>query len=201
MKKHYYHSNIKRRFAQAAAVGILIGSLTIGLIRPGAEAVDGGFDATFEGDTPVAVGALVIHATAAEPEPEPRLFTDAEIYAMKIARWEAMKEARKEQPEPETEPKMTYLGNWRITGYDTCARCCGKTDGITASGEKAVVGVTCAGPKSLPFGTRIWIDGIGERVVQDRGGAINGQHIDVLCSDHAECFSITGWYDVWEVIE
>lgn len=106
MKKHYYHSNRKRRFAQAAAVGILIGSLTIGLIRPGAEAVDGGFDATFEGDTPVAVGALVIPGKAAEPETEPerveqqRLFTDEEIFAMKWASWEEKKAAEKERPEP-----------------------------------------------------------------------------------------------------
>lgn len=33
-----------------------------------------------------------------------------------------------------SEETRTYLGRYYVTGYDTCAACCGKTDGITASG-------------------------------------------------------------------
>lgn len=90
---------------------------------------------------------------------------------------------------------MTYLGSYYVTGYDTCAACCGKTDGITASGTTATVGRTCAA-NGLPFGTRLWIEGIGERTVEDRGG-MRGQHIDVLCADHPDCYAVTGWYEVW----
>lgn len=106
-----------------------------------------------------------------------------------------------QEEEAEPEPTMRYLGNYKITGYDTCARCCGKTDGVTASGTQATVGRTCAADKSLPFGTILYIEGIGYRTVEDRGGAIKGGRIDVLCADHPSCYALTGWYDVYVVEE
>ena len=98
---------------------------------------------------------------------------------------------------PPSEPTKTYLGTSYITGYDICYECCGKIDGITASGAKATVGRTIAAPSNLPFGTRLYIDGIGERVVEDRGGSISGQRLDLLCNNHSECYAITGYYDVY----
>lgn len=71
-----------------------------------------------------------------------------------------------------------------ITAYCPCVKCCGKSDGITASGVKAVEGVTVAMNKSIPFGTKIYIDGVGERIVQDRGGAIKGNKIDLYFDSH-----------------
>ena len=73
---------------------------------------------------------------------------------------------------------------YTITAYCPCVKCCGKTDGITASGVKAIEGVTVATDKSIPFGTKIYIDGVGERIVQDRGGAIKGNRIDLYFGDH-----------------
>lgn len=74
----------------------------------------------------------------------------------------------------------TYI----ITAYCYCAKCCGKTDGITASGVKAIEGVTVATDNSIPFGTKIYIDSVGERIVQDRGGAIKGNKIDLYFDSH-----------------
>lgn len=72
-----------------------------------------------------------------------------------------------------------------VTAYCSCYRCCGKTNGITASGARATEGVTIAADTNkLPFGTRVYIEGVGERVVQDRGGAIRGNRIDLFFSDH-----------------
>ena len=96
--------------------------------------------------------------------------------------------------------ELVYLGNFYITGYDICMDCCGKTDGITASGAKATVGRTVAATRDFSFGTVLYIDGIGARVVEDRGG-MKGQHLDVLCEDHPACYAITGHYDVWEVMK
>jgi 3D (Asp-Asp-Asp) domain-containing protein len=76
-----------------------------------------------------------------------------------------------------------------ITAYCACVQCCGKTDGITASGVKAVEGVTVATDKSIPFGTKIYIDGVGERIVQDRGGAIKGNRIDLYFESHQEALN------------
>lgn len=94
-------------------------------------------------------------------------------------------------------PQKRYLGQFKITGYDTCAACCGKSDGITASGTQATVGRTCAAASGLPFGTRLWIEGLGERIVEDRGGAIKGNRIDVLCANHPDCYAVTGIYEVY----
>lgn len=97
----------------------------------------------------------------------------------------------------EPEPRMTYLGRYDVVGYDLCPACCGYNGGITKSGAAATVGRTAA-VNGLPFGTVLYIDGIGERVVEDRGNLANGV-IDVLCNDHGECFAITGVYDVYVV--
>lgn len=80
--------------------------------------------------------------------------------------------------------KQYETETYTITAYCPCVKCCGKTDGITASGVKAVEGITIATDKSIPFGTRIYIDGVGERIVQDRGGAIKGNRIDIYFNDH-----------------
>ena len=122
------------------------------------------------------------------------------------------------KPEPEVETKVeqdtnqevvdnncnnnnenTYLGKFYITGYDICVSCCGKTDGVTSSGDLAVVGQTIATSSNFAFGTKLYIEGLGTYTVQDRGGAINGNKIDVLCNNHEECYAITGYYDVYLV--
>lgn len=57
----------------------------------------------------------------------------------------------------------------------------------TASGEPVTPGVTVAAdPDVLPMGTRVYIDGIGERVVQDTGGVIRGRKIDLAVESHEE---------------
>lgn len=85
-----------------------------------------------------------------------------------------------------------YFGTCKLTAYCPCYLCCGKYPddpgyGLTASGEMAQEGITIAMDK-LPFGTRVYIENVGIRVVQDRGGAIKGNRIDIFCSTHERCF-------------
>jgi 3D (Asp-Asp-Asp) domain-containing protein len=42
------------------------------------------------------------------------------------------------------------------------------TGNLTAAGDWPVAGVTVAAPRSVPLGTRVYIEGVGPRVVQDR---------------------------------
>lgn len=78
----------------------------------------------------------------------------------------------------------TYTETYTLTAYCPCEKCCGKTDGITASGIKAVEGVTIAADTNvLPFGTQVIIDD-NIYTVQDRGGAIKGNRIDVYFDTH-----------------
>lgn len=73
-----------------------------------------------------------------------------------------------------------------VYAYDAGACCCAPfADGLTASGVPAV-GRICAAPPEYPFGTRLWIEGLGEYVVQDRGGDITGNRLDILFATHAE---------------
>ena len=75
-----------------------------------------------------------------------------------------------------------YLGVFTIYAYCPCAKCCGKQTGITASGTKATEGRTVAA--DLPFGTVVEIEGIGERIVEDRG--VEGKVIDLFMDGHDE---------------
>ena len=99
-----------------------------------------------------------------------------------------VEESRAEDTKVER-PQSVTTSLYTITAYCHCAKCCGKSDGITASGEKAVEGITVAMDKSIPFGTKIYIDGIGERIVQDRGGAIKGNRIDLYFDSHQEALN------------
>ena len=98
---------------------------------------------------------------------------------------------------------VKYIGRFKITYYCSCKQCTGSGTGITASGVKATDGVTVAADTSiLPFGTKLYIQGIGERMVQDRGGAIKGNKIDVYVSNHNQIPSVgTHYSDVWLVIK
>ena len=78
--------------------------------------------------------------------------------------------------------------NMEVTAYCGCEKCCGShADGITASGYKLQDGdKVIAAPKSFAFGTKICIPGYGLASVEDRGGAITGNRIDVYFHTHEE---------------
>ena len=74
-----------------------------------------------------------------------------------------------------------------VTAYCPCAICCGVMGGtgITASGRQAVQGVTVAGPRSLPLGTKVLISGLGVFTVQDRLAKRYDDRFDVFFADHS----------------
>ena len=75
------------------------------------------------------------------------------------------------------------------TGYCPCSKCCGKTNGITAMGTKATQGKTVAMSSKYAFGTKIEIKGMGTYTVEDRGGAIQGNKIDIYFNTHSQALS------------
>jgi 3D (Asp-Asp-Asp) domain-containing protein len=84
-------------------------------------------------------------------------------------------------------PDYTDLGVFKLTAYCSCVECCGKSDGITASGTKATAGRTVAVDNSLiPFGTKLMIDGVETYVAEDTGGAVRGMVIDIYFDSHRE---------------
>lgn len=93
--------------------------------------------------------------------------------------------------------QMIPIGTCRLTGYDACIRCCGKTNGITASGTYAQANRTI-GMKGYPYGTRVYIEGLGYYIVEDTG-YLGYNHVDVFCNNHTECYAITGYRNVYIV--
>lgn len=87
----------------------------------------------------------------------------------------------------------SYVGEFTLTAYCTekYAHICGTGTGITASGAPVTPGVTVAADLSvLPLGTVVYIEGVGVRMVQDTGGALQGQHLDVAVNGaHADAIS------------
>lgn len=82
---------------------------------------------------------------------------------------------------------LTYLGTYKLTYYCSCTKCCGKSDGITASGVKAQEGVTVAS-NSIALGTKISING-QIYTVQDRGGMASNV-IDIYVSSHEKALKL-----------
>lgn len=76
-------------------------------------------------------------------------------------------------------------GTYKITAYCPCAKCCGKATGRTASGTRATAGRTVAASSQFSFGTQLNIGG-HVYTVEDRGGAINGNRIDIYVNSHSE---------------
>ena len=97
---------------------------------------------------------------------------------------------------------------FEVTGYCNCGLCCSwerpwfglgspvicsgpnkgkpKAVGVTASGTRAGYGTVAADTAVLPFGTIVYVPGYGYGRVEDRGGAITGQRLDLWYSSHEE---------------
>jgi 3D (Asp-Asp-Asp) domain-containing protein len=80
------------------------------------------------------------------------------------------------------------MGEYRITGYSPCVICCGKSDGITADGTYApgFQGRLASAPKDIPFGTKLWVAGVGVVQVHDRGSAIKGRRLELFFQKYNE---------------
>lgn len=92
------------------------------------------------------------------------------------------------------------------TGYCKCKKCCNwkrnwyfkpviasggskgqtKAVGKTASGTKGKPGTIAADTSRYPFGTVMYVPGYGYGRVEDRGGAIVGDRIDLFFKSHKE---------------
>lgn len=95
-------------------------------------------------------------------------------------------------------PEYEELGTYKLTAYCSCSKCCGKSDGITASGVKAQAGRTVAA-KNLSFGTELMING-EIYTVEDRG--VGSGVVDIFFDSHSEALDFGVKYaKVYEVVK
>jgi 3D (Asp-Asp-Asp) domain-containing protein len=93
-----------------------------------------------------------------------------------------------------------------ITAYCNCGRCCQwhldaagapvfssgsfkgrpKEIGVTASGKQAGPGTVAASPSGLPLGTLLYIEDTGVFRVEDRGGGLQNDQLDIWFPTHEE---------------
>ena len=112
--------------------------------------------------------------------------------------YEPMPEETEPTPEPTPEPDKYWYGTCRITYYCNCEICCGGwAGGATASGATPCAGWTVANG-SLPFGTRVLING-HEYCVEDRG--VGGEAFDIYCDSHDQALSGGLYYTDVYIIE
>ena len=72
-----------------------------------------------------------------------------------------------------------------VTAYCACRRCTGHySGGPTASGLMPVSRRTVAGPAWMPFGSKVYISGVGWRTVEDRMDGNPPGRLDVYFRDH-----------------
>lgn len=109
-----------------------------------------------------------------------------------------LKSELKQEPKQELKQEWKSLGEFKITAYCSCRKCCGvwaknrpldengKEIVYTASGERAEAGKTIAVDTSvIPFGTEVRI---GDTVytAQDTGSAVKGNVIDIYFDSHED---------------
>jgi len=88
-------------------------------------------------------------------------------------------EAQPETPRADAAPDgLVYVGDYQLTAYEWTGNPC-------ANGNYPTEGFTVAS-NTFPIGTRLYIEGIGERVVEDTGG-MSGDVIDIYMGDPSEC--------------
>ena len=98
----------------------------------------------------------------------------------------------------EPEPPIEWL-EFRATAYCPCEKCCGKWATLRPTdenGQPIVYGATgiilqsgvnvAADTSIYPMGTVLEIQDFGEFIVQDRGGSIKGNRIDIYFDNHDE---------------
>ncbi|MCR5415154.1 MAG: 3D domain-containing protein [Kiritimatiellae bacterium] len=118
----------------------------------------------------------------------------------------AVREIRRRYFPPPLPPPGADEMDILATGYCNCGICCSWTTNAQGKavysygkmkGKPKIVGRTCSGttahrgtiaadPKLFKFGTRLEVPGYGEGVVEDVGGAIKGDHIDLWFPTHEE---------------
>ena len=97
----------------------------------------------------------------------------------------------------DTDPfeEMAYMGTWRVTAYAYTGSPC-------ANGNYPETGYTIA-HNSLPFGTKVFIEGVGFRTVEDRGPEwLGDEWCDLYLDDYDSCVQWGNQYrKVWLVTE
>lgn len=103
----------------------------------------------------------------------------------------------KEKPKSSSSSSGSSSGNGKVltmvaTAYGPNCKGC---SGYSATGmnlkKNPTPKVVAVDPSVIPLGTRVWVEGYGEAIAADTGGAIKGNRIDVLVP--SEAYARSNW--------
>ncbi|WP_237705296.1 3D domain-containing protein [Bacillus coahuilensis] len=102
---------------------------------------------------------------------------------------EEVTSATNEQSNPVDDEVLKELTVSATAYTATCEGC----SGITATGinllENPDAKVISVDPSVIPLGSKVWVEGYGEAIAGDTGGAIKGNKIDVFIADKQEAIN------------
>lgn len=147
------------------------------------------------------IGPCVYHATIYQLEKEEWIESTEDVLRFDIAAEDSeLGEITVELVEVETveQPTLECMGEYRLTAYCSCKKCCkqwaenrpldefGNEIVYGASGAVLEAGKSIAvDPDVIPYGTTVIING-HEYIAQDCGGSIKGSCIDIYFDSHEE---------------
>lgn len=144
-----------------------------------------------------------------------QLTQERDIYASRFQNW-SDRAIRDEENISALQDRLDSMANGKVyleeagtfmcTAYCTEQRqhICGEGHGITASGQPIQADVTVAADQTLlPYGTVLYIEGVGIRIVQDKGAGVQGYHLDVAVDTHENALAWSGYgeHRVWIIRE
>ena len=147
----------------------------------------------------------ILKADAAQRHVEPEPIARGQILRLdcamqKLQRQSAPQEGQAPEEEAENEQieaallaRANVIENCTVTHYDCCLECCGKEDGITASGARATPYVSVAvDPEVIPLGSDVIVDyGDGElHYYRADDTGVTGNHIDLCVESHEEAIAL-----------
>lgn len=143
------------------------------------------------------IAILAVRAAGADTAPEPVAPVEIplDVKTTVTAIQTVQEESENELIEAALLAQAHVIEDCTVTHYDICVECCGKADGITASGTRATPGVTVAvDPAVIPLGSDVLVDyGDGEihyYRADDVGAAVKGNRIDLCVSSHNEALQL-----------
>lgn len=135
---------------------------------------------------------IVLVGTKAKPAPKPVVKTAVKVNAK--AKTTVKKPTTSKTPSRSSSSRVRSSMVMTATAYDLSYQSTGKRPGdngygITASGMKARPGVVAVDPRVIPLGTKLYVEGYGNAIAGDTGGAIKGKRIDLFFNSHKQAMN------------
>ena len=144
-------------------------------------------DTIFAGDT------LTLNKAAAERAKVTQVAYPAAEKAQVPAKQQKQQRAAQVQQAPATTQASSNVARTLTMEATAYTAYCTGCSGITANGTNLRANpdlkVIAVDPRVIPLGTKVWVEGYGEAIAADTGGAIKGNKIDVYVPTNDQAYA------------